>query len=312
MPRIVTFTPNPAVDVSTSTEKLVHTKKLRCGPARRDPGGGGINVARVIQRLAGDVLALYPAGGATGRLLNRLVEQEGIRGVTVTVEDETREDFTVLEEATGLQYRFVMPGPHLTESEWHACLDALGALEAGIDFVVASGSLPGGVPDDFYARAARQAARLGAKFVLDSSGPALAAAMTEPVFLIKPNLGELSRFVGGPLPTEEKCIAAARRFIISGQTEIVALTLGHRGALLVTRDLAFRAPPLAVKVESAVGAGDSFLGAMVLSLACGAPVEEAFRYGVAAGSAALLSPGTQLCRAGDVEALYEKVIVEPA
>jgi 6-phosphofructokinase 2 len=312
MPRIVTFTPNPAVDVSTSTDKLVDTRKLRCGPVRRDPGGGGINVARVIKRLAGDVLALYPAGGATGRLLQRLVEQEGILSITVTVADETREDFTVREEETGLQYRFVMPGPCLTESEWQACLDALGGLGAGIDFIVASGSLPGGVPEDFYARAARQAARLGTKFVLDSSGPALAAAMTEPVFLIKPNLGELSRFVGGPLPTEEKCIGAARRFITSGQTEIVALTLGHRGALLVTRDRAFRAPPLDVKVESAVGAGDSFLGGMVFSLARGSAIEEAFRYGIAAGSAALLSPGTQLCRADDVEALYEKVIIEPA
>lgn len=312
MHRIVTFTPNPAIDVSTSVEKVEPFRKLRCAPAMRDPGGGGINVARVINRLVGDVIALYPVGGATGRLLHRLVDEEGLRSITVAVAEETREDFTVREEASGVQYRFVMPGPRLGEAEWQACLEALASIEEGARIVVASGSLPAGVPDDFYARAARQAAKLGAKFILDSSGPPLAAAMTEPVFLIKPNLGELCRFIGGPLSTEEKCISAARRFITAGHTEIVALTLGHQGALLVTRDEALRAPPLAVKVVSAVGAGDSFLGAMVWSLARGAALEEAFRYGVAAGTAALLTPGTELCRAADVHELYRKVIVERA
>lgn len=310
MTRVVTFTPNPAIDVSTSIAKVVPTRKLRCSAARRDPGGGGINAARVIARLGGDVTALYPIGGATGRLLHQLTDREGIHSVTVEVEEETREDFTVREETSGAQYRFVMPGPRFSEYEWQGCLDAFAAIEEGAGIVVASGSLPAGVPDDFYARTARHAANSGAKFVLDSSGPPLASAMNEDVYLIKPSRGELGWLAGEALRDEVQCLNAARSLVKAGKTEIVALTLGNQGALLVTRDGALRAPPLAVKAVSAIGAGDSFLGAMVWSLARGDGIRDAFRYGVAAGSAALLGPGTQLCRAPDVHELYGKVVIE--
>lgn len=310
MNRVVTLTPNPAIDVSTSVARLEPTRKLRCAQARRDPGGGGINVARVIDRLGGDVTAVYPVGGATGRLLRRLVDREGIRSVTVDVREETREDFTVLEEVSGTQYRFVMPGPALDDGEWQGCLYALGAVGAGAGFVVASGSLPLGVPDDFYARAARRAGQLGARFILDSSGTPFAAALSEAVYLVKPNLGELARLVGSELSDDASCVAAARSLIAAGKAEIVALTLGHQGALLVTAGKAFRAAPIAVKVVSAVGAGDSFLGAMVWSLARGDSVLEAFKHGIAAGSAAVLAPGTELCRSQDVHRLSAEVVVE--
>jgi 6-phosphofructokinase 2 len=310
MTRVVTFTPNPAIDISTSIDKIVPTRKLRCAAAQRDPGGGGINVARVISRLGGDVTALYPIGGATGQLLHRLIDQEGIHTITVAVKEETREDFTVHEEMSGAQYRFVLPGPCFSDYEWQSCLDALAAIEGGAGFVVASGSLPRGVPDDFYARSARQATNSGAKFVLDSSGPPLAAAMNEGVYLVKPSRGELGGLVGEALQNEVQYVSAARSLVKAGKAEIVALTLGHEGALLVTRDGALRAPPLAVKVVSTVGAGDSFLGAMVWSLARGDEIRDAFRYGVAAGSAALLSPGTQLCSVADVHELYGRVVIE--
>lgn len=311
MTRVVTFTPNPAIDISTSVEKIVPTHKLRCAPAQRDPGGGGINVARVIARLAGEVTAVYPVGGATGQLLRWLVDREGISSVTFAVREETREDFTVHEETSRGEYRFVMPGPLLSEAEWRGLLGVLAAIEAGAGVVVASGSLPAGLPDDFYARTAKHVAELGARFVLDTSGPALAEAMSGPIYLLKPSFGELSRLLGEPLDGEQKCIRAARRLVMAGKAEIVALTMGHHGALLVTRDEALRAPPLRVKVASAVGAGDSFLGAMVWSLARGDDIRESFRYGVAAGTAAVMYPGTQLCRATDVHDLYRKVVVEP-
>ncbi len=310
MNTVVTLTPNPAIDVSTSVARLEPIRKLRCAQARRDPGGGGINVARVIDRLGGDVTAVYPVGGATGRLLRRLVDREGLRSVTVDVREETREDFTVLEESSGTQYRFVMPGPVLDDGEWQGCLYALGAVGTGAGVVVASGSLPLGVPDDFYARAARRALQLGARFVLDSSGAPFAAALSEAVYLVKPNLGELSRLVSAELSDDASCVDAARSLIAAGKAEIVALTLGHRGALLVTAEGAFRATPIAVKVISAVGAGDSFLGAMVWSLARGDSVLDAFKYGIAAGSAAVLAPGTELCRSQDVHRLLGEVVVE--
>jgi len=307
MEAIVTLTANPAIDVCTSTEEVAPTRKLRCAAARRDAGGGGINVARVARRLGGEVAAIYPAGGSTGALLKSLVEHEGVRGVAIAVTQETREDFTVLEQKSGNQYRFVLPGSPLVEPEWQACLAALAAMGKVPRYVVGSGSLPPGVPDDFHARAARIAKAGGAKMVVDTSGKALAAALKAGVYLVKPNLRELQELVHAPLSDQAERITACRRLIETGGAEVVALTLGAVGALLVTRQTAHlaRSPPIAP--VSAVGAGDSFVGGMVWSLAAGHGIVDAFRYGVAAGSAAVLNPGTELCHAGDVTRLYQCV-----
>src|ERR1019366_7352370 len=148
MPSIVTLTMNPAVDLSTSVERLEPVRKLRCSEGRRDPGGGGINVARVVSRFGAEVTAVYPIGGSIGQLLKRMVDAEGVKSAAIPVLGDTREDFTVLDEATGQQYRFVLSGPHLQEVEWRDCLKALVALGSGSDFVCISGSLPLGVPDD--------------------------------------------------------------------------------------------------------------------------------------------------------------------
>ena len=149
--------------------------KLRSSAARRDPGGGGINVARVLNRFGADVTAIYSNGGALGQLLRRLVDQEGLSGLAVPIANETREDFTVFENSTGSQFRFVLPGPHLTEHEWSACLAMLGRLQRGTQFVVGSGSLPPGVPDDFYGRLAQMAKRAGEQSRCRQHGPAVAS-----------------------------------------------------------------------------------------------------------------------------------------
>ena len=307
--KIVTITPNPAIDIATSVPMVVPLQKLRCTAARRDPGGGGINVARVVQRLGGNAIAIYPAGGSTGHLLRRLVDSENINSVVVEIAEETREDFTVTEERSGQQYRFVLPGAPLRETEWKECLSAVAHTEAA-PFLVASGSLPPNVPEDFYARVARIAKRLGSKMVLDTSGTALTVALQEGVYLLKPNLRELQQLANCPLSGPDAWVEASRRLVTSGQAEVVALSLGHRGALLITADDAFRAHAPDVHVVSAVGAGDSFLGAMVRHLACGASLVEAFRYGVAAGSAAVLNPGTELCHAVDLDRLYTEIQIE--
>jgi 6-phosphofructokinase 2 len=308
MADVVTLTMNPSVDLSVSVERVVPFRKLRCAADRRDPGGGGINVARVTKRLGADVTAIYPAGGTLGQLLRRLVDEEGIPASTASIAGETREDFTVHEQSSGAQYRFVLPGPPLAEQEWRACLDMVAALDSRTRFVVGSGSLPPGVPDDFYRRVAQLAKSSSRKIIVDSSGPALRAALGAGVYLIKPSLNEFRGLMGGaPLETEADWITAGRLLVDRGQVEVVALTLGDRGALLVTRDRVLRAQALAIKPASVVGAGDSFLGAMTWSLAAGHPLETAFRYGVAAGSAALLMPGTELCRRDDVERLVNEV-----
>src|SRR5687768_862001 len=110
---ILTLTMNPALDASSSVENVFSEHKLRCGPVRYDPGGGGINVARAIKKLGGDALALHCSGGATGAMLRTLLKAEGVAEQALEIDGWTRESLTVLESATGQQYRFVMPGPTL-------------------------------------------------------------------------------------------------------------------------------------------------------------------------------------------------------
>ncbi len=307
MTNIVTLTINPSVDVSTSVERVIPVRKLRCTAAQRDAGGGGINVARVVRRFGLDVVAAYPTGGSVGQLLKRLIDEDGIQSRTISISGETREDFTVFEEATGQEFRFVLPGPQLSDDELQECLDAFTSINSRPQFVIASGSLPPGVPSDFYGRIAEVVRRYDAKMIVDTSGPALKSALTKGLYLIKPNLHELQDLTGEALDDLNSWVAASRRLVDAKQVEIVALTLGHRGALLVTRDQTWFAEPVPVKVVSAVGAGDSFLGAMVWALASGESIADAFRYGLAAGSAALLTPGTDLCRRDDVERLIGEV-----
>jgi 6-phosphofructokinase 2 len=307
VPDIVTLTINPAIDIFVNVGRVEPTRKMRCSAPKRDPGGGGINVARVAHRLGRGVAAIYPTGGAIGKLLQRLVEREGIDSLVTPSHVETRENFTAYETESGVQYRFVLPGSALHRAEWEACLDKLASLPDRPKFVVASGSVPPGVPEDFFARAVRHAKALGAKTVIDSSGPALKAALDEGITLFKPNLAELSDLTGVPLDDDADRLAACRRLIAAGRTQAVALTLGEDGALLVTAKQAWRAAPMAIEVVSTVGAGDSFLGGMVAALAAGEQWQDAFRMAVAAGGAAVMSPGTELCREEDVRRLLTEV-----
>ncbi len=303
------LTMNPSVDLATETEHVVPTHKLRCGDTLHDAGGGGVNVARVLTRLGGHCVSVCPTGGPSGHWLEKRMRDEGLVSVFLPIADETRVSFTVHEHSTGAEFRFVMPGPHLSEAEWRAALQHLEGLQPFPAIVVASGSLPPGVPADFYAHLARLCRARGARMVLDTSGPALAAALAEGVYLFKPNLKELAELAGRPLDTAEQWQAAARQLITEGKAQVVALTLGHLGALLVTRETLWSAPPLDVAVSSAVGAGDSFVGAMMWGLQRGLPLEQAFAWGIAGGTATLLSAGTALCKPDDVRRLQAQVRV---
>jgi len=304
---ILTVTLNPSIDVSATTQTVTTEHKLRCTDVRRDAGGGAINVARVLSRLGADCRALYPAGGVLGQLLRRLLDEDGIASIALDIAAETRESFTVLERASGQEFRFVLSGPQLAQAEWQACLDRVAAMPEPPGYIVASGSLPAGAPEDFYARLARIARACGARMALDASGEALAAALEEGVYLVKPNLRELRELTGQPLQTEQAWASAAGDVVARGNAQVVALSLGHRGALLAANGVRLRAPALPVKIASTVGAGDSFLAAMVWRLASGASLEDAFRHGVAGGTAALLAPGTSLAHKDDVERLAGRV-----
>ena len=304
MAAMLTITLNPTIDVFGAAEAVKPTEKVRLRDATYEPGGGGINVARVISTLGGDVEALALSGGEMGAFLARLAAAEGLRFHPVPISGQTRVALMVRDQSTGLEYRFLPEGPEVTEADVDACVDIIAARTGG--FVVASGSLPRGAPDDSYVRMARAAARNALPFVLDTSGKALSAALGHGgLFLVKPSRGELEAHVGQALDTAG-IAAAARELVSSGKARMVAVTLGGDGALLASPEGLIQLPAIAVPVRSAVGAGDSFLGAMVWALDQNWPLEKAFRLAMAAGAAATSNAGTTLCRRDDVFALYAR------
>jgi len=307
-PSIVTLTMNPALDESTSVPYVLPDRKLRCQAPTYEPGGGGINVARAIRTLGGDALACFPAAGPAGELLKQLLDAEGVRQRPVPVSEWTRENLNVLEEVSGRQFRFCMPGPTLAGNEWPVFLEWLRELRPPPDFLVASGSLPPGVPVDFYARVATMAREQGSRVVLDTSGAPLARAVEEGVHLLKPSLQEFQALMGEHDLDESRLADLAATVVKRGWCEVLVLSLGAGGALWVTASERERLAPPAVRVKSSVGAGDSMVAGIVLSLAQGRPLREAVRVGVAAGAAAVMNPGTALCRREDVERLYPQVM----
>ncbi|MCA9884195.1 MAG: 1-phosphofructokinase family hexose kinase [Anaerolineae bacterium] len=307
MQKIVTLTLNPTIDKSTSVHSVASEIKLRCAPPTFDPGGGGINVTRAIKKLGGDSIAIYTQGGGTGGMLYELLDAEDIQQHPVLISNYTRENLTVFEETTTLQYRFGMPGPEITPEEQEACLDAI--VEEGGDLIVASGSLTPNMPDDFYARLADRVDDFGGKLIVDTSGPALAAVANKHVFLVKPNLRELELLTGEQFTSEARLKETAQDYIRNGLAEVLIISMGAGGAALVTADDFIEMRPPVVPIKSKVGAGDSMVGGITLALAQGRDLRDAMRYGIAAGSAAVMTPGTQLCQPEDVAFIYPLVTI---
>ena len=299
---IVTVTMNPAIDVSTSVDRVEPDRKLRCDQPMHEAGGGGINVSRAIHRLGGESVAVWTSGGLTGERLEEILGREGIEQRPIPVPGLTRENLIVEEQSTGRQFRFGMPGPSIIRDEASRVCEMLRSFDAS--YLVASGSLPPGLGDDWYVRVGQCADSCGGRFILDTSGPALRRAVEQGVWLIKLNHRELCDLVGCELEDDQQLEDAARQLILDGKVEYVLVSLGAGGALLVTRDTAesFRAPT--VPIRSTVGAGDSMMAGLVHSLEQGRDMSESVRYAVAAGAAAVMTPGTGLCRLEDVERLF--------
>jgi 6-phosphofructokinase 2 len=303
---IATFTINPSIDTSVRVEQVIPERKLRCRIPRSEPGGGGVNVSRALQILGGRSTTVFAAGGTFGALLESLLEQEGIASLPVPIGGSTRENFTVYEETSGQQFRFGMPGPKLENGEWKKCLEVLLAMDPTPDYLVASGSLPPGVPPDFYAHVANRARKMGIRLIVDTSGEPLLHAAKAGVFLLKPNLRELEVLSGEKIGDDSQIEAAAEKWVREGSCEGVVVSMGAGGAFLVSREGAGRLPAPTVPIESKVGAGDSMVAGIVLTLARGRSLVEAARFGVAAGAAAVMTPGTELCRREDAERLYRE------
>jgi|SRR5436190_1600388 len=303
MSATVTITFNPCIDKSASVDKLVPEKKLKCKSVKLEPGGGGIYVARAIKKLGGEVTAIYPVGGYTGNFFHQLMIDEGIPSIVIEIKNETRENIMILEESTNQQYRFGMPGTELKQDEWQQILQSVDAINDA-KFIIASGSLPPSAPEDIFARIAMIAKEKGAKFIADTSGEALKHAADEGVYLLKPNLGELSFLVNKNYLKPGEVAGAARQIISNRNCEVVVVSMGAEGAMLVTKDIVKRVSPPVVKRKSTVGAGDSMVAGIVMALLNGNIIEDAIQYGVACGTAATLNPGTELCRKEDADRLF--------
>ncbi len=304
---IATLTLNPALDKSTKVDLIRPESKLRCDAPKFDPGGGGINVARAIKKLGGDAKAIYLGGGFTAEILEDLLQKEGVDQERIPIQNWTRENFTVVDMSSNQQFRYVMPGPEISEKEWQSALDYIKNLAP--DYLVASGGLAPGMPDDFYARVAHIGKKNGSRVIIDTHGDPLLAALEEGVFLIKPNLRELGIISGDESVTEASLNDSVQKIIQAGQAEIVVVSLGPRGAMLVNNEISEHVIPPTMPKKSTVGAGDSMVAGMVYALDRGERLEEVLQRGVATGTAATMNEGTELCRKEDVEEVYKHLIM---
>jgi len=310
MKTIVTISINPAIDKSSSVAHVVAERKLSCKRPRFEPGGGGVNVSRAIRKLGGESRLLYTAGGLTGERLQELLNEEDLVHRPLPIEGSIRDNLVILEESTGQQYRFGMPGPEFQKKEWEQFLQELSTIEPSPDYLVASGSLPPGVPADFFAQVARVGKKRGAKIIIDASGEVLEKAIQEGVYLIKPNAREFRELVGEDITEESQIKSEAQKMVKSGRCEVLVISLGAAGALMVSKEITEHILPPTVPIVSKVGAGDSMVAGIVLSLSRGKSIRESILFGVAAGTAAVMTPGTELCRREDTERLFESMVSE--
>ncbi len=240
----------------------------------------------------------------------RLLSDAGVPFAEIPIAASTRESFTVNETSTGQQYRFVFRGPQLTLPEQARCLKELRFAARSAEFVVASGSLPPGVPADFYQRVADICRQLGARLVLDTSGGGL-RHVSSGVYLLKASVRELRECVGRPLATEADQLAAAHELVDSGRAQVVLVSLGSEGALLATQHASQRFSAIPMPGGSGVGAGDAMVAAITVGLSRGWPLAKSVNFGIAAGAAMLMTPGTVACERADVERLFE-LAAEPS
>ena len=306
--RVVTLTLNPVIDKSVSVPGISPNTKLRCTSPTYDAGGGGINVSRALKKLGVESLCIYLAGGPTGEHLRQILDKAGIDQIAVPIKGWTRDNLAVTDTITNLQYRFGVPGPLVEKEEWETLLKKLEEnLQEG-DYLVASGKLPPGMPDDFYVLVAEIAKRKKTRFVLDTSGEALVKATKSSIFMLKPNLGELSTLCGVTSISAMELEPLAKKFLEEHDCGILVVSLGAKGALLATKDLIEHIPAPTVLQKSTIGAGDSMVAGMVVSLLKGKTYSEMVKYGVACGTAATMHEGTQLCNKEDADNLYKWIL----
>ncbi|MFX0557854.1 1-phosphofructokinase family hexose kinase [Maribacter sp. CXY002] len=302
--KIITLTLNPVVDKKCNVPTFVPNQKIPCSPPLYYAGGGGINVSRALSNLGVNSTAIYLSGGRIGDHLNQLLNIERIRKYPIGLENNTRENLTVTDTYTQLQYRFGLPGPFVNTIEWKLVLDRIGAQLNEGDFLVASGKLPPGIPENFYYLVGKLVAEKKGKFILDTKGPALIHAIKAPILILKPNLAELAYLCKVDSISASTIEPLTRKLIKTYPIKKIVVSLGSKGALLVTPNLSKYIEAPVVPQASIIGAGDSMVAGMISSLMSDKTDIEMTQFGVACGSATTMRPSSQLCCKDDVTTIY--------
>jgi len=300
---ILTVTLNPCIDKSSKVETLKPESKMRCIEIVHEPGGGGINISKALKKLDTASVALFPAGGHNGDMLCSLLKQEGILFHAVDTKTETRENWVVLETSSNNQYRFTFPGREVSEETIKTLIDQIRSFTP--EYVIASGSLPQGLPAYFYGLIVKNAAAVGAKCIVDTSGPALQALKGKHAYLIKPNIGELCKMLNIEWLDKKEVPDAAQQAIRDGFAEIIVVSMGAAGAWLINNEKKYFVGAPAIEKRSTVGAGDSMVAGIAAMLLKQKTLKEALAFGVACGSAATMNEGTRLFNRSDAEQLYK-------
>lgn len=306
---IYTITLNPALDHFLDVDDLRVDDANRVKGECLYAGGKGIDVSRAIRQLGGDSMALGFIGGHTGQVMIELLKTEGVTCYFTPIAQDTRRNIIVTTAQRRTQTMLNSRGPMVTKAEWAAFLGHLTLLSLRDAYVVVSGSLPRGVPADAYRQIIAFVQSRGARAVLDADGPCLKSGLRAKPFAIKPNVNELRRLTGKPLRSESDILRAVKP-VHRGGVEVVIVSRGARGILLIGPQERYRATPPPVTVRSTVGAGDSAVAGFVFTHASGKGLEACARIATAAGTAATLAPGNQLCRMDDVRRLAPNIKVQ--
>ena len=304
---IFTITMNPCLDRFLYVDDLIEDDTVRVKEVREYPAGKGIDAARVIKELGGTSVAIALLGGCIGRKIEEMLDKEGVIYTAVRVDVETRTNVIIQKGIH--QYRLSLPGQPVAREKLEVVREILQALVREGDYVIISGSLPSGVGPEYYAGLVFMLKNWGAVVYLDTDGENLKNGILGEPYAIKPNLHELKRLLGKDVKIGTGLVEDAMEIIERYNVEEILLTLGKEGSYLITKDEKYMAKVPDVPVISAVGAGDSFLAAYVLKRSEGLDRKEAFRWGNAAGTASVMTPGTELCKKEDVVKLLDKIEV---
>jgi len=302
---IATVTLNPSLDRTITVSGLRVDESNRWTSLRHYAGGKGIDVSRAVHEMGGQAMAYGFIGGHSGRDIEILLDEEGVPFSFTPIEHETRTNFIISDTKAARQTIINAPGPHISKKELERFLKKLREIPPA-DFIVASGSVPPGVPVDIYSTIILGARENNVRTILDTAGQPLAEGIKARPYLIKPNVREAEELLGRELSDEEAIIEAALSLVDAG-IEIVVISWGKEGIIAATKKEVVKAVPPRLKVKSAVGAGDCTVAGLALKLAKGEPLKEACRLGAAMGAATVLTPGTELCHRADVAELLPQI-----